>query len=269
VTDLIERMAQERARSCSRPTMQTFSPIPVRSRTWLPYAALIQRATPSWEWSHIDGGHLTHGGKVSLTSKFFKSVSYAVNPETGRIDYDQVADLAKSTGRRLSSRVRPPILVRLISKSSARLPRTSAPITSATSPTSRVWSLRASIRGPVPYGDIVSTTTHKTLRGPRGGMLLCRAEHAAAVDRAVLPGPPGRAAHAHDHCCSRGAGRGEHARIHRLRETNRQERQGPGEKLMEYGFKLMSDGTDNHLMLIDLRNKNIRARNSQGLDRLA
>ena len=268
VTDLIERMAQERAKRLFKADHANVQPYSGSVANLAAYAALIQPGDTIMGMSHIDGGHLTHGGKVSLTSKFFKSVSYAVNPQTGRIDYDQVAELAKKH--------RPKIII----SGATAYPRqidfeTFGQIAKDVgayhiSDIAHIAGLVVAgiHKSPVPYADIVSTTTHKTLRGPRGGMLLCRAEHAAAVDRAVFPGLQGGP---HMHTIT--------AVAVALAEANTPEfiayakqivknAQALAEKLMEYGFKLMSDGTDNHLMLIDLRNKNIPGKKlAKALDR--
>ncbi|MHC4508073.1 MAG: serine hydroxymethyltransferase, partial [Planctomycetota bacterium] len=123
-------------------------------------------------------------------------------------------------------------------------------------------------KSPVPYADVVSTTTHKTLRGPRGGMLLCKAEHAAAVNRAVFPGLQGGP---HMHTMTAVAVALAEADTPEFIAYAKQivkNAKALAEKLLEYGFKLMSGGTDNHLILIDLRNKNIPGKKlAKALDR--
>jgi len=218
--------------------------------------------------SHIDGGHLTHGGTVSFTSKFFKSVSYPVNPETGRIDYDFVEKLAKEH--------RP----KLIISGATAYPRTidfEAFGRIAKEVGAYHISDIAHIAGlvvagihpsPVPHADIVSSTTHKTLRGPRGGILLCKAEHAKAVDRAVFPGLQGGP---HMHTMTAVAVAMAEADTPEFVAYAKQivkNAKALSEKLLEYGFKLSSGGTDNHLILIDLRNKNIPGKKlAKALDR--
>ena len=120
----------------------------------------------------------------------------------------------------------------------------------------------------MPYADIVSTTTHKTLRGPRGGMLLCKAEHADKVDRAVFPGLAGRPAHAHLTAIAVALAEADTPEFVDYAKQIVKNAKALAEKLLECGFNLVSGGTDNHLMLIDLRNKGIPGKKlAKALDR--
>jgi len=268
VTDLIEKMAQERAMKLFKADHANVQPYSGSVANLAAYAALIQPGDTIMGMLHIDGGHLTHGSKVSLTSRFFKSISYPVNPETGRIDYDHVAELAKKN--------RPKII---ISGATAYPREIDFEIFGQIAKDVGAYHISdiAHIAGlvvagihksPVPYADIVSTTTHKTLRGPRGGMLLCKAEHATAVDRAVFPGLQGGP---HMHTITAVAVALAEADTPEFIAYAKQivkNAKALAEKLLEYGFKLMSGGTDNHLILIDLRNKNIPGKKlAKALDR--
>ncbi len=268
VTDLIEKVAQERARKIFQADHANVQPYSGSVANLAAYAALIEPHDTIMGMSLVHGGHLTHGWKVSLTSKFFNSVSYEINTETGRLDYDKIRDLAKKH--------RPKII---ISGATAYPRAIDFEIFGQIAKEVGAYHVSdiAHIAGlvvagihksPVPYADIVSTTTHKTLRGPRGGMLLCRAEHADKVDRAVFPGLQGGP---HMHTLT--------AIAVALAEANTPEfvayakqivknAKALAEKLLEYGFNLVSGGTDNHLMLIDLRNKGIPGRKlAKALDR--
>jgi glycine hydroxymethyltransferase len=214
------------------------------------------------------GGHLSHGWKVSFTSKVFNSVSYEVNPETGQFDFNKIEELAKKH--------KPKIIITGASAYPRKIDfKTFGEI--AKSVGAYHLSDIAHISGlvvaglhqsPVPYADIVSTTTHKTLRGPRGGMLMCTAALAEAIDKAVFPGLQGGP---HMHTIS--------ALAVALKEADSPEfiayakqivknAKVLSESLMEKGFKLFSGGTDNHLILIDLRNKGIPGKKlSKALDR--
>ncbi|HPS54685.1 MAG TPA: serine hydroxymethyltransferase, partial [Sedimentisphaerales bacterium] len=211
---------------------------------------------------------LTHGWKVSLTGKIFNSVQYSVDPKTGRFDYDQIADLAKKHKPRV-----------IISGATAYPRAIDFKVFSeiAKSVGAYMVSDIAHIAGlvaagihqsPVPYADVVSTTTHKTLRGPRGGMLLCKAEHAANVDKAIFPGLQGGP---HMHSMSAIAVAMAEADTPEFVQYAKQivkNAKAMAEKLLELGFELVSGGTDNHLMLIDLRNKNIPGKKlAKALDR--
>src|SRR3954469_11445014 len=137
------------------------------------------------------GGHLTHGWNVSITGKYFQSVQYGVRRDTGRVDYDEVRELAKKER---------PALLWAGGTAYSRLWDFEVMASIAKEVGARFCADIAHIAGlvaggvhpsPIPHADVVTTTTHKTLRGPRGGMILCRAEHQQAIDRAVFPGLQG------------------------------------------------------------------------------
>lgn len=268
VTDLIERLAQERAKKVFKADHANVQPYSGSVANLAAYAALIEPHDTIMGMSLVHGGHLTHGWKVSLTSKFFNSVSYELNTETGRLDYDKIRELAKKHHPKV-----------IISGATAYPRAIDFEIFGQIAKEVGAYHVSdiAHIAGlvvagihksPVPYADVVSTTTHKTLRGPRGGMLLCRAELADKVDRAVFPGLQGGP---HMHTLT--------AIAVALAEANTPEfvayakqivknAKALSEKLMEYGFNLVSGGTDNHLMLIDLRNKGIPGKKlAKALDR--
>jgi glycine hydroxymethyltransferase len=218
------------------------------------------------ELSH--GGHLTHGSKGSITSKVFNASSYTVNPETGWLDYDLVEDLAKKSKPQLiisgttaySRAIDFEIFGEIARKVGAFHISDIAHISGLV-----VAGLHKS---PVPYADIVSTTTHKTLRGPRGGMLLSKKDFARNIDKAVIPGQQG-GPHMHTIAAIAVA----------LAEADTEEfilyakqiiknAAHLAEKLIEYGFDLVTGGTDNHLILIDLRKKGIPGKKlAKALDR--
>ena len=268
VTDLIETTARERAKKLFKAEHANVQPYSGSVANLAAYAALIDPGETIMGMSHIDGGHLTHGGKVSLTSKFFKSISYPVNPETGRIDYNHVEQLAKKH--------KPKIVI----SGATAYPReidfeTFGKIAKEVgayhiSDIAHIAGLVVAgiHKSPVPYADIVSTTTHKTLRGPRGGMLLCKEEYAKKVDRAVFPGLQGGP---HMHTMTAVAVALAEADTPEFIVYAKQIVKNAkllAEKLLEYGFKLSSGGTDNHLILIDLRNKNIPGKKlAKALDR--
>lgn len=191
VTDLIERLAQERAKKIFKADHANVQPYSGSVANLAAYSALIEPGDMIMGMSLTDGGHLTHGWKVSLSSRFFKSVSYPVNPETGRLDYDHIADIAKKHKPKI-----------IISGATAYPREIDFEIFGQIAKDVGAYHVSdiAHIAGlvvagihksPVPYADIVSSTTHKTLRGARGGMLLCKAEHAEKVDRSVFPGLQG------------------------------------------------------------------------------
>lgn len=214
------------------------------------------------------GGHLTHGWGVSITGRWFNAVRYGVDRDTGRIDYDQVRDLAKSE--------RP----KLIWAGGTAIPRTidfNAFRDIATDVGAILAVDMAHIAGlvaggahpsPIPLADVVTTTTHKTLRGPRGAMFLSKQEHAKVLDRAVFPGLQG-GPHNHTtaaiavalHEASQPAFKAyAHAVVANAKAL--------AKALIDRGFDLVSGGTDNHLILIDLTNKGVTGKvAAQALDR--
>ena len=268
VTDLIEKVAQDRAKKVFKADHANVQPYSGSVANLAAYAALIEPHDTIMGMSLVHGGHLTHGWKVSLTSKFFNSVSYEINTQTGRLDYDKIRDLAKKHHPKI-----------IISGATAYPRMIDFEIFGQIAKEVGAYHVSdiAHIAGlvvagihksPVPYADIVSTTTHKTLRGPRGGMLLCRAEHADRVDRAVFPGLQGGP---HMHTLTAVAVALAEADTPEFVAYARQivkNAKALAEKLLEYGFNLVSGGTDNHLMLIDLRSKGIPGKKlAKALDR--
>ena len=268
VTDLIEKMAQERAKKLFKADYANIQPYSGSVANWAAYLALAKPGDTIMGLALPHGGHLTHGWKVSVTSKIFKSVQYTVSPKTGRFDYNQIEDFAKKH--------RPKII---ISGATAYPREIDFEIFGRIARDVGAYHLSdiAHIAGlvvagihksPVPYSDIVSTTTHKTLRGPRGGMLLCKKEHAEKVDKAVFPGLQGGP---HMHTLTAVAVALAEADTPEFVTYAKQivkNAKALAEKLLEDGFNLVSGGTDNHLILIDLRNKNILGKKlAKALDR--
>jgi glycine hydroxymethyltransferase len=214
------------------------------------------------------GGHLTHGWNVSITGSYFRSVQYTVRRDTGRLDYDEI--------RALALRERP----KLIFAGATAYPRI-LDFEAFSSIAREVGAIFAAdmahISGlvaggahpsPVPHADVVTTTTHKTLRGPRGGMILCKEVHAKALDRAVFPGLQGGP---HNHTTAAIAVALREAATPEFREYAHQivrNARALAEALLEYGFDLVTGGTDNHLILIDLTRKNVTGKiAAKALDR--
>jgi glycine hydroxymethyltransferase len=268
VTDLIEIMACNRVKKIFKADHANVQPYSGSVANLAAYTALIKPGETIMGMSLIHGGHLTHGWKVSVTSKFYNSVPYPVDHETGRLDFDHIADLAKKH--------RPNVIV----SGATAYPREIdfekfgqiAKDVGAfhVSDIAHIAGLVVAgiHKSPVPYADIVSTTSHKTLRGPRGGMLLCKAEHAEKVDKAVFPGLQGGP---HMHTLTAIAVAMAEADTPEFVSYAKQvvkNAKALANKLLEYGFNLVSGGTDNHLILIDLRNKNIPGRKlAKALDR--
>jgi glycine hydroxymethyltransferase len=200
-----------------------------------------------------NGGHLTHGSRVNFSGKLFDPVFYGVRESDGLIDYDEVRDIAR--------RERP----KLIIAGASAYPRTidfEAFADIAREVDARLLVDMAHIAGlvatghhpsPVPHADVVTTTTHKTLRGPRGGLILCREEYAAGIDKAVFPfmqGGPLMHVIAAKAVAFREALSPDFTAYSGQVIANAR---ALGEQLAGHGFRLVSGGTDNHLVLVDLR----------------
>ena len=268
VTDLIERMAQERAKKLFAADHANVQPYSGSVANLAAFMAVAEPGDTIMGLSLPHGGHLTHGWKVSISGRIFNSVQYTVDSSTGRFDMDRIADLAKKHKPKI-----------IISGATAYPREIDFEVFGQIAKDVGAYHISdiAHIAGlvvaglhksPVPYADIVSTTTHKTLRGPRGGMLLCKAEHAERIDKAVFPGLQGGP---HMHTMTAVAVAMAEADTPEFFAYAKQiikNAKALSEKLLEYGFDLVSGGTDNHLILIDLRNKGIPGKKlAKALDR--
>jgi glycine hydroxymethyltransferase len=227
------------------------------------YLALLDEGDRVMSMSLAHGGHLSHGSPVSFSGKWYQFVHYGVNRETERIDYDEVEELA--------GKHRPKLMVAGAS-SYPRIIDFERFHHIAESAGARLLVDMAHIAGmvaggvhpsPVPWADVVTATTHKTLRGPRGGFILAKQAHAKALDGAVFPGIQGGplmhviAAKA---VCFREAMQPEFAVYQRRVVANAR---ALAEELAAAGFRLVTGGTDNHLVLIDLRGMGITGISAQ------
>jgi len=267
-TDQAENLAIDRAKQVFGADGANVQPHSGSFANMAAYCALAAPGETIMGLSLPHGGHLTHGWKVSYTGKFFNSVQYELDPATGRLDYNKIADLAKQHKPKI-----------IISGSSA-YPRAIdfkafdeiAKSVGAfhVSDIAHIAGLVAggAHQSPIPFADVVTTTTHKSLRGPRGGMILFKEQHATAVNKAVFPGLQGGP---HIHTISALAVCLGEALTPAFKAYAAQivaNAKKLAEKLMEYGFNLVSGGTDNHLILIDLRNKNLSGKPlAKALDR--
>ncbi|MFD4744285.1 serine hydroxymethyltransferase [Streptomyces rubiginosohelvolus] len=268
VIDQVETLAIRRAQALfgmDHANVQPYSGSPANLAAYL---AFLQPGDTVLGMSLPMGGHLTHGWDVSATGRWFRGVRYGVRRDTGRIDLDEVRDLALAE--------RP----KLIFCGGTAVPRTIdfagfAEIARETGAVlvadiAHIAGLIAGGAHPSPAGhaDVVSTTTHKTLRGPRGAMLLSTAEHARAIDRAVFPGlqggPHNQTTAAIAVALGEAATAGFCSYAHQVVANAR----ALGEELAARGFDLVSGGTDNHLVLIDLTNKDVPGKTAaKALDR--
>ena len=255
--DVVENIAIERAKKLFGADHANVQPHSGAQANLAVYFALLKPGDTILGMSLADGGHLTHGSPVNMSGAYFNFVPYGVDSETHTIDYDKLYELAKEH--------RP----KMIGAGASAYPRVIdfAKFYEIAKEVGAYFMVdMAHIAGlvaaglhpnPVPYADIVTTTTHKTLRGPRGGMILCKEEYAKAINKAIFPGTQGGplmhiiAAKA---VCLGEALKPEF-KVYQQQILNNA--QALAKELTKRGFNLVSGGTDNHLMLVDLRSFNI------------
>jgi glycine hydroxymethyltransferase len=257
IIDQIETIAIERAKEifgAEHVNVQSYSGSPANIATYLaflnPGDTILGMALPH-------GGHLTHGAAISISGRYFDSQSYELDPDTGRLNYDTLLKKALQ--------VKPKILIaghsayprfldfkrfrEIADKVGALLMVDMAHFAGLVA--------GGAHPSPVPYADVVTTTTHKSLRGPRGAMILCKAEHAAAIDKAVFPGVQGGP---HDNTTAAIAIALKEAATDSFKVYTQQIVKNAkvlATSLVEKGFSLITGGTDNHLMLVDLTSKGL------------
>ena len=263
VVDEVEELARERAKKLFGAEHANVQPHSGSQANMAVYFTILQPGDTVLGMNLSHGGHLTHGSVVNFSGRLYNFVSYGVNKETERIDYEEV--------RRLALEYKPKLIV------------------AGASAYSRIIDFKklkeicdevaayfmvdmAHIAGlvatgahpsPVPYADFVTSTTHKTLRGPRGGLILCKEKYAKALDKNIFPGIQGGplmhtiAAKA---VCFKEALQPEFKKyIDRVVKNCKV----LAEELVKYDFKLVSNGSDNHLILIDLNNKDITGKDAE------
>lgn len=265
VVDKVEDLARERLKKLFNAEHANVQPHSGSQANMGVYFAVLNPGDTVLGMNLSHGGHLTHGSPVNFSGKLFNFVSYGVDENTETIDYEEV--------RRLALEHKPRMIV------------------AGASAYSRVIDFKkfkdiaeevgayfmvdmAHIAGlvaagvhpsPVPYADFVTTTTHKTLRGPRGGAILCKEKYAKDIDKTIFPGMQGgplmhviaAKAVCFEEALQENYKEYMHAVVNNARVL--------GEELQRYGFKLVSGGTDNHLILVDLSNKNITGKDAEKL----
>ncbi len=261
--DVVENLARERAKKLFGADHANVQPHSGASANLAVFFALLQPGDTVLSMSLANGGHLSHGSPVNISGKYFNIVSYDVDPESHRIDYDKLLETARE--------VKP----KMILAGASAYPRI-IDFEKFAAVAKEVGAYffvdMAHIAGlvaaglhpsPVPYADVVSTTTHKTLRGPRGGMILCKEEFAKAIDKAVFPGTQGGPLM---HVIAGKAVCFKEALSREFKDYQTQivkNAKALSLALLDKGFDLVSGGTDNHLMLVDLRNFGITGKEMQ------
>ena len=263
--DVVENIAIERAKKLFGADHANVQPHSGANANFAVYFAVLNPGDTILGMSLAHGGHLTHGSPVAVSGKYFNAVGYGVDEATGEINYDELEKIALE--------VKPKIIV------------------SGASAYARVIDFKrireicdkvgaymmvdiAHIAGlvatglhpsPVPYADFVTTTTHKTLRGPRGGMILCKEQYAKIIDKAVFPGTQGGPLM---HVIAGKAvafGEALKPEFKAYQEQILRNAKAMSEKFVELGIKLVSGGTDNHLMLLDLSDTDVTGKQLENM----
>ena len=264
--DVVEQLAIDRAKKLFGAEYANVQPHSGAQANTAVYFALLQPGDTILGMNLTDGGHLTHGSPVNISGKYFKIIPYGVDKETERIDYDELERLAKEYqpklivgGASAYSRVIDFERMAQIAKSVGAyfmvdMAHIAGLVAAGLHPS------------PVPYADVVTTTTHKTLRGPRGGLILCRdAEFGKQFNKAIFPGIQGGPLM---HVVAAKAVAFKEALSDEFKVYQQQvldNAKALADELVKKGFRIVSGGTDNHLMLVDLRSKNITGKEAQFL----
>ncbi len=261
--DIIEQLAIDRAKEIFGAEHANVQPHSGAQANSAVYFAFLNPGDTILGMNLAHGGHLSHGSPVNISGKYYKVVPYGVREDNCYIDYEELRNIAKANS--------PKIIVAGASAYS-RILDFKAFREIADEVGAILMVDMAHIAGlvaagvhpsPVPYADIVTTTTHKTLRGPRGGMILCKQEYAKKIDSAVFPGNQGGPLM---HVIAAKAVSFKEALSDEFKTYQKnivKNAKVLSEALMNKGFKLVSDGTDNHLMLVNLTNMNITGKEAQ------
>ena len=261
--DRIENLAIDRAKElfgADHVNVQPYSGSPANTAI---YFALLEFGDTVMGLRLDHGGHITHGLPIAYSGRAYNFVQYGVNPETGYIDMDEV--------RKMALEQKPKMIVAGFTayprniewKKFKEIADEVGALTMADISHTAGLIAGKALESPVPYFDVIMTTTHKTLRGPRGAIILCKEKYAKAIDKAVFPGLQGGP---HEHAIAAKAIAFGEALKPEFKQYATQVRKNAyhlAEELKKRGFKLVSDGTDTHLILADLTNKNVPGKEAQ------
>lgn len=263
--DTIEQIAIDRAKELFHCDHANVQPHSGSNANFAAYSALIKPDDKVLAMNLTEGGHLTHGSKVNFSGKIYDFYHYGVDNQTGRINYEEVLKKARQ--------IRPQLIVcgasaypREIDFSKFReIADEVGAILMADIAHIAGLIVAGEHPDPFPYCDVVTSTTHKTLRGPRSGIILCKEEFAKAIDKAVFPGSQGGPLEHIILAKALGFKQNLEPSWKEYAKNIKANAKAMEEALRDYGFKMISDGTDNHLLLIDLTNKKITGAEAQDL----
>lgn len=261
--DEVEQLAIDRAKKLFNAEHANVQPHCGANANLAAMMALMEPGDTYMSMELSEGGHLSHGSPVNISGKIFKPVHYSLNSRTQRIDYDQLRDTAK--------KIHPKMILagasaypRIIDFEAIRDICDEVGAYMMVDMAHIAGLVAANVHpSPVPYADVVTSTTHKTLRGPRGGLILCKEEFAKKIDSAVFPGTQGGPL---EHIIAGKAVCFKEAMTTEFKEyavdvVNNAH--AMANALLMHGFNLVTGGTDNHLILVDLTNKNITGKELQ------
>lgn len=265
VVDIVEDLARDRMKKLFNAQYVNVQPHSGSQANMAVYMAVLQPGDTVLGMDLTHGGHLTHGSNASFSGKLYNFVSYGVNRETERIDYDELRELALKHKPKM-----------IVSGASAYPREIDFKRIKEICDEVNAYMMvdMAHIAGiiaagkhtsPVPYADFVTTTTHKTLRGPRGGAIICKEKYAKDIDKSVFPGvQSGPLMHI---IAAKAVCFGEALTDEYTEHIDQVVKNCSvlAKELLKYGFRLVSGGTDNHLVLVDLTNKNITGKDAEKL----
>lgn len=261
--DIVENLAIERAKELFGAEHVNVQPHSGTQANMAVYFSVLKPGDTLLAMSLNHGGHLSHGASVNFSGVFYKVTTYGVHRETGYIDYEDVRHIAvenrpamivagaSAYSRVIDFKVFSEIAKEVGAYFMADIAHIAGLVATGLHPS------------PVPYADFVTTTTHKTLKGPRGGMIMCKAEYAKAVDRMVFPGIQGGPL---VHVIAAKAVAFKEAMNREFKEYQAKVIKNAkrlAEELINRGFKVISGGTDNHMMLVDLTNKGTTGKDAE------
>ena len=263
--DVVEDLAIERAKELFGAEHANVQPHSGAQANMAVFFAMLNPGDTFMGMNLSHGGHLSHGMKINMSGKYFNVVPYGVREDTCLIDYDQLRQIAVEN--------KPKMIIAGASAYSREIDfKKFRDICDEVGAylmvdMAHIAGLVAAglHQSPVPYADFITTTTHKTLRGPRGGMILCKEEYARDIDRAVFPGIQGGPLM---HIIAAKAVAFKEALLPEFKQYQKQiadNAKALAQSMQEHGFDIVSGGTDTHLMLVDLTSKNITGKDAQQL----
>lgn len=262
--DIAENIARDRAKEIFGADHANVQPHSGSQANFAVYFAMLKPGDTILGMNLSHGGHLTHGSPVNMSGKYFNIVPYGVD-QSGFIDYEEVLKIAKES--------KPKLIIagasaypRIIDFKKFREIADEVGALFMVDMAHIAGLVAAGVHpNPVPYADFVTTTTHKTLRGPRGGMILCKSEYAQAIDKAIFPGIQGGPLM---HIIAAKAVNFAEVMTEEFKAYQKQivaNGKALADGLLKKGFNLVSNGTDNHLLLVDLQNMNITGKAAEKL----